>query len=227
MMVPWHLQPKYRGDTGGNSAEETKPKARKPKKGRRKQRRKEQAAEESEMANKELVAEVGGSKELKIHGEDEPDKLLECLSLCEDVCSAGVHGPLHESGGCCPDEELLENRCVAASTEEKRHYSRERQRLVQATEQELSETEFTVQLSNLQQGVGEKMVQYSAKSVDGETKEETSLKDLGYSTYQRYYHVFKEGELLELVREVPGLELKLEYYDHENWCLVAVKIVDK
>lgn len=50
------------------------------------------------------------------------------------------------------------------------------------------------------------------------------LRKQGYVTYQRYYHVFKEGELGELFRlHLKGVEVEKEYYDHENWCVLAVK----
>lgn len=40
-------------------------------------------------------------------------------------------------------------------------------------------------------------------------------------SYQRYYHVFKEGELPGLVSKVSQLLILDSYYDHENWCVVA------
>ena len=52
---------------------------------------------------------------------------------------------------------------------------------------------------------------------------ETELPELGYSTFQRYYHVFRQGELACLVQGIPGVEVKLDYFDHENWCVLAMK----
>lgn len=49
------------------------------------------------------------------------------------------------------------------------------------------------------------------------------LADLGYTTYQRYYHVFRKGELVGLFQKVPELHVEEEFYDHENWCVLAVK----
>ncbi len=48
-------------------------------------------------------------------------------------------------------------------------------------------------------------------------------RELGYTTYQRYYHVFKAGELLQLFGKVTDLQVKEEFYDHENWCIIATK----
>lgn len=41
----------------------------------------------------------------------------------------------------------------------------------------------------------------------------------------RYYHVFREGELAELIENhVDELHVKHAYFDHANWCVVAEKI---
>ncbi|XP_076002503.1 putative tRNA methyltransferase 9B [Genypterus blacodes] len=41
----------------------------------------------------------------------------------------------------------------------------------------------------------------------------------------RYYHVFREGELAELIENnVEELHVKHAYFDHANWCVVAEKI---
>ena len=51
------------------------------------------------------------------------------------------------------------------------------------------------------------------------------LKDQGYVTYHRYYHVFKKGELRELFEEFShAVVVEREFYDHENWCVLAVKL---
>ncbi|XP_069017412.1 probable tRNA methyltransferase 9B [Embiotoca jacksoni] len=41
----------------------------------------------------------------------------------------------------------------------------------------------------------------------------------------RYYHVFREGELAELIeKHVEELHVKHTYFDHANWCVVAEKV---
>ncbi|XP_072899981.1 probable tRNA methyltransferase 9B isoform X1 [Hemitrygon akajei] len=41
----------------------------------------------------------------------------------------------------------------------------------------------------------------------------------------RYYHVFKEGELIELIEKyTEDLKIIETYYDHANWCVIAEKI---
>ena len=43
------------------------------------------------------------------------------------------------------------------------------------------------------------------------------------TTYHRYYHVFEEGELENLIQSVDGLTIERSYYDQGNWCAVFVK----
>jgi hypothetical protein len=54
---------------------------------------------------------------------------------------------------------------------------------------------------------------------------ETAIKDETKKStiYHRYYHVFKKGELEELIAEVPGLEIRRSFYDHANWCVILEK----
>lgn len=61
----------------------------------------------------------------------------------------------------------------------------------------------------------------------GQVKREVcraELGELGYTTYQRYYHVFREGELVQLFHRIPYLHIEEQFYDHENWCVLAQKI---
>lgn len=47
----------------------------------------------------------------------------------------------------------------------------------------------------------------------------------GAITYHRYYHVFREGELDQLIeRYVENLHIISSYYDHASWCVVAEKV---
>lgn len=46
-----------------------------------------------------------------------------------------------------------------------------------------------------------------------------------FSKYLRYYHVFREGELVELIdQHVPTLHVVKDFFDHANWCVVAEKV---
>jgi len=46
----------------------------------------------------------------------------------------------------------------------------------------------------------------------------------GDKEFKRFYHVFEEGELEELVMKVDGLEVVEGYYDQGNWCCIAKKV---
>ncbi|XP_043271315.1 serine-rich adhesin for platelets isoform X2 [Venturia canescens] len=47
----------------------------------------------------------------------------------------------------------------------------------------------------------------------------------GAITYHQYYHVFKEGELDQLINKyVENLHIISSYYDHASWCIVAEKV---
>lgn len=42
--------------------------------------------------------------------------------------------------------------------------------------------------------------------------------------YQRYYHVFKKGEIEQLINQIEDIEIEYSYYDHANWCCIVKKI---
>jgi alkylated DNA repair protein alkB family protein 8 len=44
------------------------------------------------------------------------------------------------------------------------------------------------------------------------------------TVYHRYYHVFKKGELEELLKDFDNLEIIESFYDHANWCCIVRKI---
>ena len=61
-------------------------------------------------------------------------------------------------------------------------------------------------------------------TVHGPLTHEEELSSLGYQTFQRYYNVFRKGELGALVRTAtPTMNIVEEYYDHENWCVLVEK----
>jgi alkylated DNA repair protein alkB homolog 8 len=56
-------------------------------------------------------------------------------------------------------------------------------------------------------------------------KENKTLTDKPEDTLLRYYHVFEEGELDDLCRQLP-LEVEQSFYEEGNWCVVCKKIND-
>ena len=52
-----------------------------------------------------------------------------------------------------------------------------------------------------------------------------STNGLSENLLKRYYHVFREGELAQLiVNDVPYLRIIDCFYDHANWCVIAEKM---
>ena len=48
-------------------------------------------------------------------------------------------------------------------------------------------------------------------------------KEIDCKVYQRYYHVFKKGELEEIIKKAGEVSVVRSYYDHANWCCVVRK----
>lgn len=44
-------------------------------------------------------------------------------------------------------------------------------------------------------------------------------------TFLRYYHVFNEGELETICKEVTSIRVIKSYYDQGNWCVIFEKII--
>ena len=62
-------------------------------------------------------------------------------------------------------------------------------------------------------------------SCEAATNQSDKLNQLEYRTYQRYYHVFCSGELSKLFEaHVSSAHVEEEYYDRDNWCVIATKI---
>lgn len=69
------------------------------------------------------------------------------------------------------------------------------------------------------------------ESEGGQSEEQESTKSPQSTEEQvegsclRYYHVFREGELAQLVQNhVEELRVNQAYFDHANWCVVAEKV---
>ena len=42
----------------------------------------------------------------------------------------------------------------------------------------------------------------------------------------RYYHVFKESELVSLCKTIDNVKIRESFYDHGNWCIILDKVCD-
>ncbi|XP_045479862.1 probable serine/threonine-protein kinase nek3 [Harmonia axyridis] len=67
----------------------------------------------------------------------------------------------------------------------------------------------------------------NSSTFSGTTSQESLVSENmgGEITYHRYYHVFREGELDQLIEKFVGnLHIISSYYDHSSWCIVAEKV---
>ena len=69
------------------------------------------------------------------------------------------------------------------------------------------------------------------KIVEGSSETSPANKEISegdtFDTFMRYYHVFRENELRQLVeKNISNVRISDCYYDHENWCVVVIKSVD-
>eukprot|EP01026_Neomeris_dumetosa_P012694 TRINITY_DN14425_c2_g1_i6.p3 TRINITY_DN14425_c2_g1~~TRINITY_DN14425_c2_g1_i6.p3 ORF type:complete len:107 (-),score=15.84 TRINITY_DN14425_c2_g1_i6:145-465(-) len=46
----------------------------------------------------------------------------------------------------------------------------------------------------------------------------------GAIVFKRYYHLYRKGELEELVQRVKGVKLVESYFDTSNWCAIFQRI---
>jgi alkylated DNA repair protein alkB family protein 8 len=47
----------------------------------------------------------------------------------------------------------------------------------------------------------------------------------GTVVFRRYYHLFDEGELDALVRQMSGAAIVNSFYDKSNWCVIFQKVL--
>ncbi|XP_043929158.1 probable tRNA methyltransferase 9B [Protopterus annectens] len=72
---------------------------------------------------------------------------------------------------------------------------------------------------------------FSTSSINTRTEPDISTKNKQQQLVNtdpaclRYYHVFREGELAELLEKyLDNLHIIQTYFDHENWCVIAEKV---
>lgn len=94
-----------------------------------------------------------------------------------------------------------------------------------------SSEEAATQGRAIEDSLNEQILNENYGSVNTSLSDDTSQDSLpsdnigGAITYHRYYHVFREGELDQLIeRYVENLHIISSYYDHASWCVVAEKV---
>lgn len=86
---------------------------------------------------------------------------------------------------------------------------------------ELTNSSASLESDSLERRHGDKSVLLSDNSQDSLPSDNVG----GEITYHRYYHVFREGELDQLIEKyVENLHIISSYYDHASWCIIAEKV---
>lgn len=204
-MVPWHLQPKYSNQSPSvpksNRADSAKAAARRAKKAE-KQKRKSERRENIDRDSSDACDEV---KATSVEVQDE-------ASCFQDEASCFLLGELQEL---CVEE-------IRDHGEQRKLQSRD-QHIPMGIRLNQKEIE-PLQDHCL---VGCPGYSKSDDTDESHTSRSTSGSDelvaLGYKTFQRYYHVFRCDELTKLFSLVAGVRVMEEFYDHENWCVLAEK----
>ncbi|TMS07106.1 putative tRNA methyltransferase 9B [Larimichthys crocea] len=81
------------------------------------------------------------------------------------------------------------------------------------------------QKEHLKQSGDESEGESQGKAQQQSTRSPQGSKEQVEGSCLRYYHVFREGELAELIENhVEELHVKHTYFDHANWCVVAEKV---
>ena len=224
VMVPWHLQPKYtsggsvktpaEGKDPGVLAEERAARMRAKK---QEKKRKKRMLKEAQRETTESRGSLGSREGLPVVG--------------ERVCgteAAEVEGLQDNFGGLVMDSEAPRKNSGPKMSVQGMEMDPE----VESKKAEMGSSRMAIEPNRLEQSLEPSRLEKlepkpalersSDCSCDScEPKAEPS--ELGYTTYQRYYHVFREGELVDLVQRVGELRVQEEFYDHENWCVLASK----
>lgn len=56
-------------------------------------------------------------------------------------------------------------------------------------------------------------------------KTSTEADSCNDSVLYRYYHVFQDGELVDLCKNIENVDILQYYYDEGNWCVVLKKLL--
>jgi hypothetical protein len=209
-MVPWHLQPKYSGQSHAAVPKSSKSdSAKAAAKRARKAEKLKKKLEKREKNEKDLSNSCVKEEEVKEgeKGETGGDYLLgELLELCVDELDELRSTEEEETASSTvrrlEAEPLSQDRdCLAGLGRATDTGSKSDTRDISKTE-----TDNPSVLEN------------SDSKMPLETD---TLAARGYRTFQRYYHVFCRGELTELFSKVEGVHVLEEFYDHKNWCVLA------
>lgn len=195
VMVPWHLQPKYMEGT----SQDQQPTARRRCKSNEKVRERKRLKKAQKKLRK-AEATVQESAEVKCEEDDPQTQYL-----------------------------LGELSAIDLSNDENEMKTKTEQGLKKHDSNGLLFNTETIH-THVDTGPNKEKIPTieSAQNTSPHIKDDSSAnanKELlkGYQTFQRYYHVFKRGELVQLFSKCSDVIVLEEFYDHENWCVIARK----
>lgn len=64
----------------------------------------------------------------------------------------------------------------------------------------------------------------SEKNAEVNEPQVSTEDDKKWIVYQRYCHVYREGEIESLIAQVPGLKVEKTCYSRSNWCVFLRKL---
>ena len=224
VMVPWHLQPKYRGRPAPppppSGAKENK-----MKKLRKKRKKEDKGGGENIESGSTKPDDV-----LKAHSDLVEEGFLELSSITlsdegESVLQLkterpqGCHRAGQLSGSAFDSDQLLieqdQTECTLRSTTSQRVHSCHYKATHTGNSDVVTDTGT--------HGGGVQNTDCTGSTETGTALHSSALVEQGYQTFQRYYHVFRKGELSRLFSRLEGVEVLDEFYDHENWCVLTKK----
>ena len=203
-MVPWHLQPKYSGQSASvpkpKVADSAKAAAKREKKAAKlKKKFEKRGKNEKHSSNAYTATENAREDELNSEGKDVVDCLLG--ELPELSVEEGRETEKREGHNILLRDKATVRREVDSVSTKPFH---EHSSSTCSREDSCSFTD-------------------NDSTAASRTSETPDLVSLGYKTFQRYYHVFCRDELTNLFSRVEGVHVLEEFYDHENWCVLAEK----
>ena len=211
VMVPWHLQPKYSDRTHSvpksSKADSAKAAAKRAKKAEKLKKKLEKREKNEKGLSGSCVKEEEAMEGEKCETGD--DCLLgELLELRVDEL----------------DEQRGRDKQETASSTVKESNKKEAEPLSQdhdcsAGHGRATDTGSKTDSKRVSKTETDSVCEDSGSKVPLEADIELAAQ--GYRTFQRYYHVFCRGELTNLFSRVEGACVLEEFYDHENWCVLA------
>lgn len=222
VMVPWHLQPKYipgnkLKSTLSQQAMSVKDSTNVGAKSREKKRQKKEQKklQKLKLHSQDQESFTTCSNEIKVQQQEPHIENAHCVKD-DDVHSFGELSSIHLSDD---DIEVEPQKFTDRDTQTQSDpwpNSETHDGLVEATTGGYKSHDKPIPSL--------KQIETETTSVeDGIPDAKASLKEQGYQTFQRYYHVFRQGELVELISKTTGLLVVEEFFDHENWCVISKK----